>query len=218
MTSTWTAARKALLWGTGLSVLLNGGLLVCLGGSTHWWGAPPVLQPLWIAISVLLSCVAVTRVVALPFLLSRRTRAGALIAVAVALPIVAPAWFVESAAHDLRWDGVARLCAEDPHPVIAAIRAYEAERGEPPKTLEALVPQWLPEIPSTGFAAYPDYLLTTGDDARRRYDGSDWVLRVQTPLRSGDWDELMYRSTEDYPESTHGAVYWRFGAWADFHE
>jgi hypothetical protein len=41
--------------------------------------------------------------------------------------------------------------------LIAAIKKYEQDNSDPPESLNDLVPNHLPSIPSTGMMAYPQY-------------------------------------------------------------
>lgn len=46
---------------------------------------------------------------------------------------------------------------ERAEPLLAAIHAYEERHAKPPPSLDALVPEFLPEIPTTGRAFASDY-------------------------------------------------------------
>ncbi len=46
---------------------------------------------------------------------------------------------------------------ERAEPLIAALHAYEERHAQPPASLEALVPEFLPEIPTTGRASASTY-------------------------------------------------------------
>ncbi len=52
-----------------------------------------------------------------------------------------------------RWSAM----TERAQPLIAAIDAYETKYQKPPESLDALVPEFLPEIPDTGFAVSPKF-------------------------------------------------------------
>jgi hypothetical protein len=47
--------------------------------------------------------------------------------------------------------------------LVEAIEAFAHDHGAPPDTLEALVPSYLPAVPSTGMAAAPTYEYSTGN-------------------------------------------------------
>jgi len=55
----------------------------------------------------------------------------------------------------IKWKALGQL-AERSRPLIAAIDAYEKKRGQPPESLENLVPDFLPTIPATGIGARPN--------------------------------------------------------------
>ena len=88
--------------------------------------------------------------------------------------------------------------------IVDAIRRYESERGQPPATLEALVPVYLPGIPATGFRG----------DAEWEYLCSDggWTLcaAVNSPLLL-DFDEFRY-SPDREPDAGYRLIV-RRGAW-----
>lgn len=72
------------------------------------------------------------------------------------------ALFVLSSLAFLRASGEARdlaflWLAERSSPIIAAIKQYEANHGRPPEALADLVPEHLPEAPSTNMRAYSSY-------------------------------------------------------------
>lgn len=100
-------------------------------------------------------------------------------------------------------------------PLVRAIHDFEALRGRPPAELEELIPQFLPVVPGTGLCAYPDYLLLTGEDARR-FEGNPWVLLV--PVGSLDFDKFLYLPRQNYPERGFGGWIQRMGEWAYVHE
>jgi hypothetical protein len=77
-------------------------------------------------------------------------------------------------------------------PVVAAIEAYEREKGHPPPDLQALVPGYLPSVPSTGMGAFPDFIY--------RADGrGGWRLRVPVGVTPFEWEALEYRPSQGSP-------------------
>lgn len=116
-----------------------------------------------------------------------------------------------SLSHFVRLNGF-RQMAERTKPLIAAIKRFEAERKAPPAELEDLVPKYIPQIPSTGIGAYPEYRY------ERLMDEPDsWELRVDCGLGVLNWDEFFYRPSEKYGERPGGWVE-PVGVWAYFHE
>ncbi|MCK6448289.1 MAG: hypothetical protein L6Q99_18025 [Planctomycetes bacterium] len=97
-------------------------------------------------------------------------------------------------------------------PLIAALRAYEARHGEPPPTLDALVPDELERLPGTGFAERPDFWYRVEP---RGADGapSTWTIGVDCSQGFMDWDEYVYASDERYEVDLE-----RIGRWAYVHE
>jgi len=105
--------------------------------------------------------------------------------------------------------------AERSKPLIEAIRGFEQKHGRPPESLEALVPEFMPSIPSTGVRAYPEYDYST---ASKNFDGNPWVLTVSTPSGGINFDQFMYFPLTNYPEQGYGGWLERVGDWAYVHE
>ena len=111
--------------------------------------------------------------------------------------------------------GAFHRLADRSKPLVAAIRAFEQQRGHPPKSLETLVPEFISSVPSTGMGAYPEYRYITDST---NYDGNPWVLMVLTPSGVINFDEFMYFPLTNYPKSGYGGSLERVGDWAYVHE
>jgi len=99
-------------------------------------------------------------------------------ALAAALLISVPMWAgAIRLASTFRTRDFERL-AERSKPLVAAIHAYEKDRGQPPPKLAALAPDYLPSVPGTGMSAYPEYLYFVGEEAAKNWYGNPWVLYV----------------------------------------
>lgn len=103
--------------------------------------------------------------------------------------------------------------ADRGEPLIAAIKHYQAEQGEPPATLDALVPHYLPSIPGTGVAAYPYYVFTT-NSSPTRYGGNPWILSVDVSTDNLTRDQVLYYPNGKYPSRPRVAEVTRLGDWA----
>lgn len=102
--------------------------------------------------------------------------------------------------RSFRADGFQRI-ATNGCPLIDGIKAYIRIEGEPPPSLDALIPEYLSELPTTGIAAYPRYMY---------WEEQNGTWRVFVPVGSGlDWGSVVYSSSQIYPESWQ-----RFGEWA----
>ena len=95
--------------------------------------------------------------------------------------------------------------------VVDAIGRYTDATGEPPTTLSQLVPTYLPNVPTTGMPAYPNYEYKAM--AGECSDKSRWHLRVDVP-EFIDMDRLLYCPAQDY-EPVPGFVLsrTRIGSW-----
>jgi hypothetical protein len=117
------------------------------------------------------------------------------------------------AIRHLGFDHLARRSA----PLVQAIVAYTDSRGAPPDRLSALVPDFLPAVPRTGIAAYPDYEYVVGD-AAAQYDANPWALIVFAPSGGSNFDQFMYFPRQNYPERGYGGALERIRDWAYVHE
>jgi hypothetical protein len=87
-------------------------------------------------------------------------------------------------------------------PLIHAIERFEIDhKGEPPSTLEELMPTYLDAIPSTGVARYNDYRYAVDSDPQSAPGPvSRWLLRVTT-MEFGAWDSMYYLPDQNYAEA-----------------
>jgi len=105
--------------------------------------------------------------------------------------------------------------AERSKPLVAAIHAFEQKHGRPPEALQALVPEFLPSVPSTGMQAYPEYRYSA--PATNHHD-NPWVITIFTPSVGINFDQFMYFPLTNYPETGYGGWLERVGDWAYVHE
>jgi hypothetical protein len=110
-----------------------------------------------------------------------------------------------------------RQVATSAAPLVRAIQAFEGDQGRPPQDLTALVPRYIPAIPSTGMRGYSQWDYIRGTDARA-YGENTWVLLVHTGGPGFNFDQLMYFPNQQYPDFGHGGWIERMGAWAYVHE
>ncbi len=161
--------------------------------------------------------VAAGSILVLPFLALRRskrlTSLAWLLAAVIYLSLAVGGLVVGSRIRHWAFDRLALRSA----PLVSAIHSYEAEHGQPPPNLEALVPTYLPRVPRTGMMAYPDYQYHTGPEAQR-HDNNPWVLIVHTPSGGINFDQFMYFPLQNYPESGYGGWLARIRDWAYVHE
>lgn len=111
-----------------------------------------------------------------------------------------------------------RSWAKREQPLILAIHKYESEHSSPPPNLESLIPDYLPAIPATGMAAYPEYRYDTGDETKQDFFGNPWAVSILTPASFLNFDELLYFPKQNYPEVGYGGSLERIGDWAYVHE
>jgi hypothetical protein len=100
--------------------------------------------------------------------------------------------------------------------LVKAIQQYEAKYGDPPLSLDALVPDFLPEVTMTGIGLRSDFQYTL--DQPKQYDGNPWVLVMIPPCAPMGFDSLMYFPKQNYPKHGYGGGIERMGAWGYVHE
>ena len=111
-----------------------------------------------------------------------------------------------------------RAFAQRSQPLIGAIRKYELDHSMPPQSLNDLVPEYLPAVPSTGMMAYPEFRYHTGTEARDRFANNAWALSVATPSGGINFDMVLYFPEQNYPDRGYGGSLERVGDWAYVHE
>jgi len=97
----------------------------------------------------------------------------------------------------IRRDGFEKL-AERSQALVQAIRAYEGKHGRPPRTMEALAPEFLAEVPKTGMGAYPRYEYVVGERAAR-FETNPWALYVFTPFQRDQLRPIPLLSAPELP-------------------
>lgn len=102
--------------------------------------------------------------------------------------------------------------------LISAIDKYERDNSGPPQSLDDLVPEYIPAVPSTGMMAYPEFRYHVGDDAKEHYADNAWALSVFTPSGGINFDMMLYFPNRNYPEHGYGGWLEPVGDWAYVHE
>lgn len=116
----------------------------------------------------------------------------------------------------VRRNGIERF-SDRSLPLIAAIKKYELANLAPPPSLQALVPTYLPAVPSTGMMAYPEYQYVTGPDAIKYHSGNSWALWLNTGYGMA-FDQILYFPKQNYPTTGFGGTLETVGVWAYVHE
>ena len=146
---------------------------------------------------------AACSILILPFLALRRAKRLSalawLLAAVIYLPLAVGGLLIGSRIRFWAFDRLALRSA----PLVSAIRSYEAAHGQPPPSLAALVPTYLPRVPRTGMMAYPDYRYYVGAEAHR-HDNNPWALIVHTPSGGINFDQFMYFPLQNYPTRGYG--------------
>lgn len=118
--------------------------------------------------------------------------------------------------YDPRKEGVRKIQKRG-ELVIAALERFRKDNGIYPDTLEALVPKYLPEIPSTGAVAYPKFVYTR-DLYKPEKMGPATYFSLKVEAGKGtNFDFIIYVPDRNYQPAMGGRVE-RFGDWAYIHE
>jgi hypothetical protein len=105
-------------------------------------------------------------------------------------------------------------------PLVAAIRAYDAQHHNPPPDLRDLVPEFLSAIPETGLDYSPSFKYLTmfdrGPHGKQLLEDERWSLWAWV-MRPGDSlgpnGKLLYNPSGIYRERNDGRPVMRVGDW-----
>jgi hypothetical protein len=141
---------------------------------------------------LLVACFAIVIVGTLSLFFSvlvpwRNAALSALVAGATATPLLLAGFPLVSGASELALERLVRRS----EPLVTAVRAFESRHGRPPPHLEALVPEFLPSLPTTGLPDAPSYAYKL--DPASGDSPSSWRLGIEL---GGvfDFDELVLTS------------------------
>jgi hypothetical protein len=179
------------------------------------WGSDYFLHVSMVLILPLIAafCIFVAGSIALLF---RRARGIAFVCLLCAAAYCVAFLLANNIGYHIRMNGF-KCLAERSKPLVRSIHGYEKKYGHPPETLQALVPEFISSIPSTGMAAYPEFEYVTGNLALD-YNGNPWVLYIFTPSGGINFDQFMYFPLQNYPKTGYGGWLEMVGEWAYVHE
>ncbi len=212
----WVGSPKAK-WRTPLLCLVSPAILLVV---TEWLAVSPWGAKWLVAVSSVVTMPATLAVVGIfvapCFLLSRKHRRSAVFALVCSVTCVVGFTVGAVAGSQIRRAAFIGL-AERGKPLVEAVKTYERNHGRPPESLNSLVPDYLPAIPSTRMGAYPAYEYASGDRARR-FETNPWVIYVVTPSGGINFDQFLYFPLQNYPKKGFGGWLERIGEWAYVHE
>ena len=158
----------------------------------------------------------------------RRTRGLQLLALTllVAAGVPAAARLLE-ARNSALWAsrlGELNVTARQAQPVIAGIQAYTQATGQPPRSVDELVPRFLPALPDPGPASQHGWEYWRDGPRPWGARGQPWVLGIRVrkdfcprcPLGFGDY--FVYHPGGVYPRSGYGGILEPVGRWGYYHE
>ena len=101
--------------------------------------------------------------------------------------------------------------------IVEALALYKQKTGAYPADLQALVADYLHEIPYTGMIAYPEFEYWTDRNDLELKRGS-YELRINCPSGGINFDRFIYWPGEKYPSRIQGKPVERIRGWAYVHE
>ncbi len=210
--------RRILSWPNGWLLAVCGSPIALIPLLQYLVFVPAGAELLFIIMSgvLLTSLPALAGLFVAPFLLFFRSLRSTALRVFIASVVLFYAVFAGARVGMRVRMSIFRGAAERNAPLVQAIRAYETRYRKPPPKLADLVPEFLPAVPGTGMAAYPQYKYYAGDNAAR-YDGNPWVLVVRVAYGL-NFDQFLYFPLQNYPEGGYGGSLERIGDWAYVHE
>jgi len=207
--------KRTLLLSAPIVLILNGFFV-----AAQWWAVSPNGSEaiLWLSILLIFPLIFSLAMIPVAILLSFFTkirryafRIGISCAVYFLIGIVCI-----NIGQRVRMNAFHKLALRSRH-LIEAIKTFETKHGISPPTLDALVPLFLPSVPSTGMAAYPKYEYIVGEEAEK-WENNPWVVYVETPSGGLNWDIFMYLPKQNYPQKGFGGVVEKVDDWAYVHE
>jgi len=160
----------------------------------------PALHILGIALPLVSLLLVPFVLIAAPLTLFRKEYAKASLFIGVGIGML-PGYLSLPRLVDWRYSALTdAIQREEAHskPLIQAIANYHQDRGVYPPVLEALVPKYLPQVPRTSFACYPNYqyLLPDPEDEYDRYSGYHLRIPLGTMM---DYDDLNHWAPGNNP-------------------
>jgi hypothetical protein len=205
--ATIIAATLALLVASplgmiGISAL---GFLIPTGIPAPHYGAGFLLFPVWLCVA----CGLPAALLAATIRYRQVEWAAALLGVCLLM------WGTFAPAKQLvrmsRYRGLATVAASG-RPIVNALAHYRSDHGEFPESLEALVPNYLSNVPGTGLATYPSFNYYRSENGQ---SPRDYELTVSIPVAPLDFSTFQYQPRQDYPAGPHSGVE-VVGEWAIF--
>lgn len=114
----------------------------------------------------------------------------------------------------LKWHAF-HLLADRGKSLVNAIEEYEHATGALPRTLDQLVPDYLPDVPRTGMSAYPNYEYAT--ESGMCPNDNAWNITILTG-EVLNFDMFFYCPKKNYPPDVGGNWVEAIGEWAYLHE
>ena len=112
-----------------------------------------------------------------------------------------------------------RATMQQAEPLITAIKAYTAKQGQPPATLEALIPTYLRQLPTPGSMAKNGWQYLVGN--RPEAGGWSLFIHVRNEFSPNTWsfgDVFVFHPSGIYARSDYGGILEPVGRWGYYHE
>jgi len=146
-----------------------------------------ILAGLFVAFGFLIACIG---------LAFEKLRPFSLIYIASAVSLFIGMLLGGSLSDRIRTHALAQL-AERSKPLVTAIKNYDRKYGHPPGSLDALIPEFMSQIPTTGMGISPNYQYSSFTNGYC-YGKNTWTLEVYSPGDVLSFDTFIYLPLEDY--------------------
>lgn len=211
---------KILLRNVFLSALVINGLAL----AAQWFALSPNGHQYYVQYSALLIIPVMLSLLLVPvlvlLLISPPLRSAAMLAIAVCMIYGVTGWALFYLSNIYRMSRFETI-GEQSKILVQAIKQYRSDSGQPPPSLESLVPQYISGIPHTGLGAYPDYkyIPSTGNaDAFDWLPALPWTLYIDIPLNGEQSEKFIYYPKQVIPQEIEQKVVGRLGDWVYIRE
>lgn len=103
--------------------------------------------------------------------------------------------------------------------VVAALNRFHGDKGKFPESLNELVPEYIPLVPSTGLLGYPEFYYHKADEENDWIRGNaEFELGIECTSGGINFDRFFYWPSEQYPDFIYGGSVERIANWAYVHE
>lgn len=112
------------------------------------------------------------------------------------------------------WDGAVFWTTSRVDPVMSAIQAFERDQGEPPPSLQALIPAYLESIPAAPSRGKPEFQYFPNRNAKSSKKQPRWELRMAFQGEYGPANMIYWPNDEYDSPRLEGVKFFIINDWA----